>query len=246
MQLLTVILPTYNRKHFLRQAILSLLAERLPAIEILVIDDGSTDGTSEGLLGLDIRLIRLPMNTGVSRARNVGLKEARGEYIAFLDSDDLLVPGSLRWRLEWLQNRLEENVIGGMVEGRIDEVGLPLCLKPHLQCGLEPPSRLSFEAAKQGSDFSPSMALYLSRKTFLMRVGLFNESLKIGEDREYFLRMLKNCTDIPIERKPVFLRRIHKNNLSIQITEEGDIQAKKESRKDIAIRYLALTSLFST
>jgi glycosyltransferase involved in cell wall biosynthesis len=86
----TAIIPTYNRRAYIRRAIDSILAQTLPVDEIIVVDDGSTDGTAEAVtewFGDRVRLIR-QQNTGVSGARRHGIREARGEWIAFLDSDD--------------------------------------------------------------------------------------------------------------------------------------------------------------
>jgi glycosyltransferase involved in cell wall biosynthesis len=86
----SAIIPTYNRHGYIRRAIDSILAQTLPVDEIIVVDDGSTDGTAEAVtewFGDRVRLIR-QKNTGVSGARHRGIQEARGEWIAFLDSDD--------------------------------------------------------------------------------------------------------------------------------------------------------------
>jgi len=99
-ELVSVIIPTYNRATLLRRAINSVLAQTYRPIEIIVVDDGSTDDTSALLLayGNQIRVFKQP-NQGVSSARNLGLQQAHGEYIAFLDSDDL-----------WGRDKVEEQV----------------------------------------------------------------------------------------------------------------------------------------
>ncbi len=97
MPLASVIIPTYNRLALLREAIASVLRQTMPDFEILAIDDGSTDGTTEAALGaIDsrIRYIRVP-HGGRSKARNLGLREAKGRFVAFLDDDDLYLPDKL-------------------------------------------------------------------------------------------------------------------------------------------------------
>jgi glycosyltransferase involved in cell wall biosynthesis len=93
---ISVIIPTYNYGRFLRDAIDSALAQTYPALEVLVVDDGSTDDTPRILAGYGdrIRVIR-QQNLGVSAARNTGITAAHGEYLAFLDSDDLWKPRKL-------------------------------------------------------------------------------------------------------------------------------------------------------
>jgi glycosyltransferase involved in cell wall biosynthesis len=85
----SVIVPTYNRGWILREALDSILSQDYPDVELIVVDDGSTDDTASILRGYDTALsvIRQP-NRGVSAARNAGIGAATGEFIAFLDSDD--------------------------------------------------------------------------------------------------------------------------------------------------------------
>ena len=93
---ISVIIPTYNYGRFLRDAIDSALAQTYPALEIIVIDDGSTDETSQVLAEYGERIRTIQQNNqGVGAARNTGIAAARGEYIAFLDSDDLWKPQKL-------------------------------------------------------------------------------------------------------------------------------------------------------
>lgn len=93
---ISVIIPTHDRRALVEAAILSVLDQGLADIEIIVVDDGSTDGTSDYLRarGLPITLIT-QANAGVAAARNAGLRAARGAYVTFLDSDDLSAPGGL-------------------------------------------------------------------------------------------------------------------------------------------------------
>lgn len=90
----SAVIPTYNRKSYVRRAIDSVLAQTLPVDEVIVIDDGSTDGTAEAIeewYGPRVRVVKQE-NTGVSGGRRRGVLEARGEWIAFLDSDDEWMP----------------------------------------------------------------------------------------------------------------------------------------------------------
>ena len=87
----SVVIPTFNRARVLQRAIASALNQSFQGIDVLVIDDGSTDETADVVRSIDdnrLVYIGLPSNVGVSGARNVGIKEACGEYVAFLDSDD--------------------------------------------------------------------------------------------------------------------------------------------------------------
>src|ERR687894_2072239 len=95
--LVTVVIPCYNQAHFLGEAIESVLSQTYPHFEIVVVDDGSTDNTSEVASGYPpdkVRLIRQE-NKGLSAARNAGLGRSGGEYVVFLDSDDRLLAEAL-------------------------------------------------------------------------------------------------------------------------------------------------------
>src|SRR5215831_612931 len=95
--LVSVIIPSYNSKQFVTQAIQSARSQSYPSIEIILIDDGSTDGTSELMSEferLNVKYIK-QNNAGASPARNTGIALAQGEFVQFLDADDVLHPGKI-------------------------------------------------------------------------------------------------------------------------------------------------------
>ena len=105
----SVIIPTYNRENFISECVQSVLAQTVPAREIIVVDDGSTDGTYNILSDFGFNSISTQKtvlryffqeNRGVSAARNLGIREARSEFIALLDSDDL-----------WLKSKLDRQAV---------------------------------------------------------------------------------------------------------------------------------------
>jgi len=101
--MISVIMPTYNRAHLIKKAINSVLSQDYKDIELLVVDDASTDGTEELVKGIDdprVTYIKLPERVGATRAWNTGIKKARGEFIAFLDSDDEWHKGKLSRQVE--------------------------------------------------------------------------------------------------------------------------------------------------
>ena len=106
----SVVIPTYNRKDAVVRAAQSALRQSLPPLEIIVVDDGSSDGTNgTNLLALDprIRFIKHPTNRGGAAARNTGIDAARGSWIAFLDSDDLSVPYKLERQFAQLGEQVD-------------------------------------------------------------------------------------------------------------------------------------------
>ena len=120
MPAVTVIIPTYNRSEFVRQAINSVLAQSYKDFELLVIDDGSTDNTRQVISAINDSRIKYIYkdNGGVSSARNLGLKKATGEFVAFLDHDDYYPQNFL----EVLTKKLKENPDYGMAYGPITMV----------------------------------------------------------------------------------------------------------------------------
>ena len=96
---ISIIIPTYNRAKFLLEAVNSVFNQTVKPFEIIVIDDGSNDNTKEVLENLDVKYI-YQKNRGVSSARNRGVKEAKGDWICFLDSDDI-----------WLEDKLKEQIL---------------------------------------------------------------------------------------------------------------------------------------
>ncbi|MHC4950846.1 MAG: glycosyltransferase family 2 protein [Planctomycetota bacterium] len=110
--LISVIIPTYNHKRHVVEAIGSVLSQTRSDFELLLIDDGSTDGTDEAVKAIDDRRILYfyQENEGLASARNTGLDKARGKYIAFLDSDDLYTPEYLETMVSALENNADYGV----------------------------------------------------------------------------------------------------------------------------------------
>ena len=109
----SVIVPTYNRAHVLGESLASVLAERDVDLEVVVVDDGSTDGTAALLAGLGDRRVRpvVRPHAGIAAARNAGLAAARAPYIAFHDSDDVALPGRLAVPLAFLGAHPEVDLV---------------------------------------------------------------------------------------------------------------------------------------
>src|SRR6185312_15790823 len=102
--LVSVVIPTFNRRHLILRAIESVVRQTYPRVEVIVVDDASTDGTVEFLeskrFKAPLRVIRLEQNSGPSAARNKGIAHASGKYVALLDSDDYWLPGKLAGQVE--------------------------------------------------------------------------------------------------------------------------------------------------
>jgi len=185
---LSVVIPAYNRATLLPITLRSLLAQERVADEILVVDDGSTDGTAEvaEAFGQSVRVIR-QANQGPGAARNRGLAEAQGEFIHFFDSDDLALPNLHRVQLEALESSNAEIAYSPWVKVRMD----PLL-------GVQPTNHvLQARGLPRGSlvralltNWSVVPICCLVRRSLVVRIGGFPECLLGTEDQLYFLRLL--------------------------------------------------------
>ena len=130
--LISVVIPTFNRKQQVQAAVQSVLAQTYPEFEVIVVDDGSTDGTSqaletlisqEGRNGSRVRYFFRP-NQGQSTARNKGIEKARGELVAFLDSDDIWLPEKLEWQVRALE-QFQDKCCACITDARlVDSLGM--------------------------------------------------------------------------------------------------------------------------
>lgn len=166
----SAIIPTYNYAQFVCEAVESALAQTWPNMEVIVVDDGSTDDTRERLQRYTGRIKYLYQNNrGLSAARNTGIREASGEYVAFLDSDDIWLPDKIEAQMQLVLTNGFEAVV----------------CHPRLPTG----RALTFDECFTVSPGFGSTALV--RKTLFEEVGGFDESLRSVEDRDMMLRLTR-------------------------------------------------------
>jgi glycosyltransferase involved in cell wall biosynthesis len=188
----SVVLPTYNRDALVQQAVRSVLRQTFGDWELIVVDDGSTDDTRAFVVGLNdprVQLVPLAHSGNPAWARNAGLARARGEWIAFLDSDDFWLPPKLERQLAEL--RAHPNCRWSCTGfGFIDEAGAPT----HQRSG-EPyratsgwilESLLAFAATAS----TPTLVV---RRSLLDDVGGFDETLSSREDYDMMLRLASHA-----------------------------------------------------
>ena len=179
---ISVIIPTYNRRNTLSRAVESVLNQIYKPIEIIVVDDGSTDGAKE-MCSEMYPLVRYiyQANSGVSSARNTGIKSASGDWIALLDSDDEWLPDKLDRQVKLLQDNAEirfchTNEIWIRNNVRINQK------KKHQKYGGN-----IFNKCLDICRISPSSSLF--HTSVIKDVGLFDESLDVCEDYDLWLRI---------------------------------------------------------
>jgi len=205
--LVSVILPVYNRAWCIRQAVDSVLAQTYRNRELVVVDDGSTDGTGRLLqkYGGQIFVIRQP-NRGVSAARNRGVRAASGDLIAFLDSDDLWLPEKLARQTAFFQGHPEARIC------QTEEIWIRNGIRVNPRIRHQKPSGDIFERSLELCLVSPS-AVMLERGLF-QETGGFDESLPAAEDYDLWLRIGARLPVFLIEEPLVVKRGGHSDQLS--------------------------------
>ncbi len=208
MPVASVIIPTYNRASILPATLHSVCAQTFRQYEILVVDDGSTDGTEEALAGMRDRVIyRRVAHGGASIARNAGLAMACGEYVAFLDSDDLWDPRFL----EAMAGALAAAPRAGFVYcdyGMFDEHGFiqARCLNEYEKL------RGNLFATLLRTDFLCTGGLLVRRDCF-EKVGNFDPALPVAQDWDLWLRLALRCEAGYVD-EPLLQVRSHATQIS--------------------------------
>lgn len=200
--LVSCIVPVFNGEQFLGEALDSILAQTHPSLEIIAVDDGSTDGTAAVLAAYAdrVRSIRQE-NAGGAAARNRGLDEARGEFIAFLDADDIWHPHKLALQLGQLNAR----------------PALDVSLT-HIQ-NFWMPELASEEAAFRDHRRGQPLPGYtpvtmLARRHMFERVGRFDARLRQAGSMDWFLRAFEAGAVIQVLPEVLVYRRLHASNIS--------------------------------
>lgn len=186
---MSVIIPTYNRAAYIADAIRSVQSQDHPDVEIIVADDGSSDDTPAIVAGFGDALVYLPLaHRGLPAAtRNRGLAKATGDFVAFLDSDDLFLPHKLKLQLSAFLAHPEAGLVYSDGYYFRDDPTQPT---GHLLGGMPTPSGDVLPELMRGN-FLMSPAMLLTRRSCLEEVGPFDEDpeLWVSEDYELWLRV---------------------------------------------------------
>ena len=202
----SVVIPCFNQAHYLREAIDSALAQSYPHLEVIVVDDGSTDDTLAAASQYrDVAVVHQE-NRGLPAARNAGLRKSSGDYVAFLDADDRLLPAAIETGLKCFQESPQCGFVFGTYRNVYSD-GSPAPSDP-------PPfvDRDYFLNLLQGN-FIGMHATVLYRRTVLEELRGFNENLPACEDYELYLRAARSH---PVARHEDLVAeyRQHDNNMS--------------------------------
>ena len=208
--MVSVIIPTYNRVHTLKRAVDSVLSQTYKEYEIIIIDDGSTDGTGSIIQSYykNVRFFSIA-HSGVSRARNTGIENAKGEWISFLDSDDYWLPEKLQNQMAFLKKYPEYKIC------HTDEIWIKNGKrinqgKKHIKY--------------MGWFFAPSLHLCLIspssviiHKSVFNTIGKFDEHFEYVEDYDLWLRITSRYPVGYINKKLAVKTGGHKDQLSRKI-----------------------------
>jgi glycosyltransferase involved in cell wall biosynthesis len=198
----SVIIPVYNSEKYLSEAIESVLAQTYQAFELIIIDDGSSDRSREIATSYPMVNYIYQQNSGVAAARNKGIKIAKGDFLAFLDADDLWMPEKLALQMEAFARDPSLEIVTGYVEQFISPE-----LAPEIARKYSFPDR-----PLQG--YSPG-AITIRRNTF-KKTGLFHEDFQGGEAISWFAYLLEQDVKMFCIPEVVTKRRIHGGNISLQ------------------------------
>ncbi len=178
----SVIIPTYNRGWILKDAIDSVLAQDYWPFELIIVDDGSTDNTFDILDAYkDHMIVFRQQNKGVSAARNTGILNSSGRYIAFLDSDDLWLPQKLSYQVEFFEAHPQALIC------QTEEIWIRKGVRVNPKKRHKKLSGMIFEPSLHLCLVSPSAVII--RRSLFSAVGMFDESLPVCEDYDLWLRV---------------------------------------------------------
>jgi glycosyltransferase involved in cell wall biosynthesis len=204
----SVIIPTYNNARLVTQAVESALAQTYADVEVIVADDGSTDNTQAILAGYGMKIkIIHQENGGPATARNSGFRASRGDYLLFLDSDDLIPPDKLKLQVSFLETQPDFGLVYSAWQ-QINEDGTRVLgeVRPNKQ------GQVLKEILRRDLFFFPGAAVI--RRECLEQVGPFDESLYGCEDADMWLRLARAGYAFGYIDLPLFQYRFHAGSIT--------------------------------
>lgn len=205
--LVSVLIPTYNYGRFLKQCLESVVNQTYKNIEVIIVDDGSTDNTKQIIQEYPVVRYYYQNNSGVSVARNRLLKEARGEYIAFIDADDYWTEDKIEKQISYLQNHPDEDMVFSICRNFFDNEQVANNKKAQFLAQ---------------TDFLAGIPSALIKKEIFDKFGFFEDDMEYGEDSEWLMRVRLHGIKSGRIDEVLYFRRLHGNNITIQKTPIGN------------------------
>jgi glycosyltransferase involved in cell wall biosynthesis len=234
--IVSVVIPVRNCRDYIDESVASVLSQSYGNLELIVIDDGSDDDDYTRLLDLDprVRVARLA-GSGVSKARNVGMTMARGQYIAFLDADDVWFPGKLEAQVCYFENNPEVGVVfGGFIRWLPDRQGV---FRPSDELASTVCSDARCDPARSGwlylrllNGLLVGMNTAVIRRSIYESVGGFNESMRQAEDYDFWLKASR-LMEMHSLVGPVALYRIHSASAMHRLASESGLASLLRSAR---------------
>lgn len=208
--LVSVIIPLYNKVNYIKQTLESILNQTYTNLEIIIIDDGSTDESIEvvkSVAKLDNRIkFYQQTNQGVSYARNRGIELSNGEYIQFLDADDLMASNKIEEQLKIVDNSSLATCMWGLHSKSENQIyKIHPCYRDYCE-----PVEFLIDMA----DFTMPSHNWLIPMSLILKSGLWNESLTFGEDYDFFARLINLAKEIKFCPHTFVIYRKVPNSLS--------------------------------
>lgn len=209
--LVSVIIPTFNRASMVVEAVDSVLAQSYHPLEIIVVDDGSTDDTEARLAGYGerIKVIRRSLNRGVSAARNCGIRQSCGQYVALLDSDDLWLLDKIERQMDFFRKNQEAQIC------QTEEIWIRRGKRVNPRRKHRKYSGYIFPHCLPLCIVSPSAVMI--KQELLSQVGLFDEQLPACEDYDLWLRIAAHYPIFLLEEPLIIKRGGHADQLSVTV-----------------------------
>ena len=196
--LISAIIPVYNGEKYLAEAIESVLAQSYRPLELIIVDDGSTDGSATIARSYKEAHYICQSNMGVAAARNTGLASAGGEFIAFLDADDMWHPQKIQIQIEYLQKHPSIMYTLSKINNFVEP-----------GCNIHPEKLQSILKNEQ-----INLASLVSHKAVFDQIGGFNPLYHVGEDFDWITRTKDAGIPMVILPEVLLQRRIHNSNIS--------------------------------
>lgn len=236
----SIIIPARNSASFIVDAVESVYRQIGYSFEVIVVDHASTDDTATAVSRInpnetagDLRIIKAPDGGGPSRAKNIGISHAKGEFVTFLDSDDVRVDESIEHQLKTLRDHPEAGSVFGRIAGLMDSAGTPI-LDKSFYSWLAASNALNRERGcitpdRIAANELPGYFTLLYRKSLIDAVGKFDETLSRAEDFDFAYRCAKQAPMLFLDAPCVFYR-IHDKNISIMKDAAGRVMSRPETK----------------
>lgn len=238
--LVSIIIPTYNSEKHLVETIKSAINQTWKNKEIIIVDDGSTDRslTIANQFSENGLIVISQKNNGAAAARNVGLKNAKGKFIQFLDADDLLSPNKIELQMEEISVFTEKISLSNSVH--FFEGSDPLAFSPSkadvdlFKSTKEPPDFLLNLYGRLGNGGIVPVHAWLTPRTLLDKAGYWDESLSLDDDGEYFCRVVLVSEEVVFVQHTNAYYRKYKSNKSLSA--QNTLKALQSAYKTLKLK----------